>query len=121
NSCVFNVRVEDHEDPRLECPSKIVTTTTGGCDQAVNWTAMATDNCAVTNVACLPASGSTFALGNTIVTCTAWDSSGNHASCSFTIVVEDHEDPVLSCPANVSTNTTGSCAQIVNWPAPEST
>jgi hypothetical protein len=38
-------------------------------------------------VACVPASGGTFAPGTTTVTCTATDGAGNTATCSFTITV----------------------------------
>jgi hypothetical protein len=36
-----------------------------------------TDNCAVTNVTCLPPSSYMFAVGATTVNCTVWDNSGN--------------------------------------------
>jgi hypothetical protein len=38
-------------------------------------------------VVCEPASGSTFAIGDTTVTCTATDASGNEATGSFTVHV----------------------------------
>ncbi len=38
-------------------------------------------------VACLPASGATFPVGTTTVTCTATDASGNHSSTPFTATV----------------------------------
>ncbi|HEX5829095.1 MAG TPA: HYR domain-containing protein [Candidatus Limnocylindrales bacterium] len=38
-------------------------------------------------VGCAPASGSTFTLGTTTVTCTAVDASGNSASATFTVSV----------------------------------
>jgi hypothetical protein len=43
---------------------------------------------AAPTVACAPASGSTFAVGTTTVTCTATDQSRNHSSATFTISVE---------------------------------
>src|SRR4030095_3657494 len=45
------------------------------------------DNCSVSSVVCSPASGSIFPVGTTTVTCTATDSSGNTATCSFTVNV----------------------------------
>ena len=47
----------------------------------------ATDNCAVTNLACIPPSGSTFPVGTNLVTCAALDASGNNAACGFDVVV----------------------------------
>ena len=38
-------------------------------------------------ISCTPASGSTFTLGQTIVTCTAQDASGNTATKTFTVTV----------------------------------
>ena len=38
-------------------------------------------------VGCLPASGSTFPVGSTTVTCTATDDTGNHSSTSFEVNV----------------------------------
>ena len=52
----------------------------------------------ITNVTCIPPSGSTFPVGPTVVTCTAIDSLGNSNSCSFTITVTpDTTPPVIDC------------------------
>ena len=47
----------------------------------------ASDNCAVTSVSCSPPSGSDFPVGETTVTCTATDSSGNQNYCTFTVTL----------------------------------
>ena len=47
-------------------------------------------------VECEPAESAHFALGETTVTCTATDDSGNTSSDSFTVTVVDTKDPVLS-------------------------
>ena len=45
---------------------------------------------------CAPASGSTFALGTTTVTCTASDAAGNAATpTSFSVVVQDTTPPAI--------------------------
>ena len=49
---------------------------------------------------CLPASGSTFALGQTTVTCTAADAHANSATVTFTVAVGDATAPVLKVPRN---------------------
>jgi len=52
----------------------------------------------ITNLTCVPPSGSTFPVGPTVVTCTAIDSLGNSNSCSFTITVTpDVTPPVIDC------------------------
>jgi hypothetical protein len=65
----------------------------------------ATDNYgASVIVTCTPASGSTFALGDTTVTCNAEDTAGNHATqTSFIVHVVDTTPPVpdvASLPTN---------------------
>lgn len=52
----------------------------------------------ITNVVCTPPSGSSFPLGPTIVTCTAYNSLGNSNSCTFTVNVgADTTPPVIDC------------------------
>jgi hypothetical protein len=47
----------------------------------------ASDNCGAATTSCVPASGSTFPVGATTVTCTATDAAGNSATCTFTVTV----------------------------------
>jgi uncharacterized repeat protein (TIGR03803 family) len=49
---------------------------------------MATDDCSGSApVSCVPASGSVFPIGTTLVVCTATDEAGNRAECTFTVTV----------------------------------
>src|SRR5207244_2285789 len=114
-SCSFTVTIEDREAPILVCPTNVTTNTTSDCTQVVAWTTPeATDNCAVIDVICAPASGSPFALGVTTVPCTATDGSGNLSICSFTVTVEDTDLPSLICPLEIVTNAApGQCSQLV--------
>lgn len=48
---------------------------------------VASDDCPGVTVTCNPPSGSNFPVGTTAVTCTATDTSGNHAACSFAVNV----------------------------------
>jgi hypothetical protein len=74
------------------------------------------------NVVCAPASGSTFAKGATIVTCTADDGNGSTNACTFTVTVNDAEKPVLgACPANVGLFTTNSSGANVTYTTPGAT
>jgi hypothetical protein len=101
--------------PEITCPANVVTSTDpGACSAVVNFTATATDTDPVT-VSCTPASGTAFAKGTTTVQCTATDSVGATDSCSFTVTVNDAENPVISCPGNIVTgNDPGQCSAIVN-------
>jgi len=60
---------------------------------------------------CSPASGSTFPLGHTPVTCSAADAAGNHAINSFfDVFVVDTTPPALTVPAEISIVLTTSTA-----------
>lgn len=50
-------------------------------------------------------SGSTFPVGTTTNTFVARDNAGNTSTCSFTVTVNDVEQPTISCPANQTRNT----------------
>ena len=64
---------------------------------------IATTSCGViTNITCVPASGATFPLGTTVVTCTATDSQGNTASCTFNVVVTRDLTPPICPPTSLS-------------------
>ncbi len=116
-SCSFTVAVNDDENPTVTCPANITTNTTPGqCGAAVSYTAPATDNCPGVIVNCTPPSGSFFPVGTTTVSCTATDASGNTESCQFTVTVNDNENPTVSCPANITTNTApGRCDADVSY------
>lgn len=67
-----------------------------------------------TSVTCNPASGSTFALGNTTVTCTATNSAGS-TSGSFLITVADTTGPELDIPTLVEAEATSPAGANVTW------
>jgi HYR domain/Ig-like domain CHU_C associated/Secretion system C-terminal sorting domain/PKD-like domain len=50
-------------------------------------------------------SGSTFPVGTTTNTFVARDNAGNTSTCSFTVTVNDVEQPTITCPANQTRNT----------------
>lgn len=82
------VEAEDHTPPVLTLPSNITVPAMGPTGATVSFTATAVD--AVDGpraVACVPASGTLFAIGVTTVNCTASDSHGNASSGSFTVTV----------------------------------
>ena len=120
-SCSFTVTVNDNQNPSLTCPMNIIANTAAGqCSASVTYTTpTAMDNCPGATVVCLPASGSTFARGVTTVTCTATDAYKNTASCSFTVTVNDNQNPSLTCPMNVNANTAaGQCSASVTYATP---
>ena len=61
------------------------------------------DNCGIAStVNDAPAS---FPLGNTTVTWTVTDNSGNTATCTQVVTVEDNEDPTITCPSDLTVKT----------------
>ena len=93
----FTVAVKDTTAPTLKLDGSKSVEATGSTGAVVTYAATATDivDGSVTP-SCSPASGSTFALGSTSVTCSATDKAGNTASDSFTVTVVDATAPVLS-------------------------
>ena len=74
----FSVTVQDTTAPKLTVPTDMSTTATGADGAKVTYTATATDAVDTDpTVTCTPASGSTFPVGTTTVSCTASDDSGN--------------------------------------------
>ncbi len=64
---------------------------------------------------CAPASGSTFALGSTTITCTATDAHDNTASGTFTVTVQDTTPPALTLPADITTAATSASGAVVTY------
>jgi hypothetical protein len=96
-SCSFDVTVTDPAPPTISCPADIVTECTSAAGAAVSFAAGASDTCsAVDGPNCSRTSGSTFALGSEPVTCSASDTAGNSASCSFGVQVRDTQAPTLA-------------------------
>jgi hypothetical protein len=93
--CTFRVTVIDNQNPVVTCPANITRSNDPGqCGAVVTWpTPVATDNCSGTVVTSSPASGSVFPRGTTTVTVTARDASNNTATCTFTVTVNDTENP----------------------------
>lgn len=89
-SASFDVTVFDGTAPALAgVPGDLAVTTADPAGASVSWPApTATDVVDGDRpVTCAPASGSTFAVGTTTVTCSASDSSGNTASATFDVSV----------------------------------
>ena len=98
NQCTFTVTVVDNQPPVMSCPANIlVNAAAGQCGSNVAFSVTATDNCdgAVAPVS-VPASGSFFSLGVTIVTNTAADTHGNTNQCTFTVTVNDAQPPIIT-------------------------
>ena len=115
--------------PTIICPANIVTNnTTGVCGTTVTFNTAVTGAPAPNLTYTLSGatsgsgsgngSGSLFNVGTTTVTVTATNICGT-ASCSFTVTVNDTENPTITCPASIQANTDpGICAATVVTPNP---
>ena len=100
SSCMFTVTVNDTQPPTIMCPGNITTTAPASCPLAGSTpvsfatpgtaNGQVTDNCPLPPnymAVCTPPSGTSFPVGTTTVTCTATDTSGNTAMCTFPVTV----------------------------------
>lgn len=95
---VFEVE-PDTTPPSLSVPPDTRVETTGSAGAVVSYSVSASDNRDPDPaVVCTPASGSTFAVGTTLVSCTATDASNNSARASFNVNVVAVEPPPSPTP-----------------------
>lgn len=117
-SASFNVTVRDTTAPAVSVPADQVAEATSASGAVMTFSASATD--AVSSplsVVCSPASGDTFALGTTLVTCSTDDAANNHASASFNVTVLDTTAPVVSVPPNQVAEATTAAGAVVTFDA----
>jgi hypothetical protein len=78
----------DKTAPSLTVPANMTVGATSAAGAVVTYTTTATDNLdpSPTKI-CTPASGSTFPIGTTTVSCTATDQAGNSVTKTFTVTV----------------------------------
>ncbi len=89
--------------PVVTVPADITTVATSAAGAVVSFTATATDPEDGNLVpACVPASGSTFPIGPTTVTCTVTDSDDMTDSATFDVIVNDPDAPVITAPGGGS-------------------
>jgi len=117
-SGTFTVTVVDTTGPDVTVPADKTAEATGPDGASVSFTATASDLVdGSTSVTCDPASGSTFALGDTTVTCSSTDAHGNPGSATFTVTVVDTTAPVLQLPPNISQTALSAAGSTVSYSA----
>jgi hypothetical protein len=119
-TATFNVTVRDTTAPAIgNLPGNISAEATSASGAAVTYPSPTGNDNVDGNVpvTCSPASGSTFALGATTVTCSAQDSAGNQATATFSVTVRDTTAPAISVPADITAEATGRDGARVSYPA----
>jgi hypothetical protein len=77
-----------------------------------NWVSGAGNSNAMVPTSNAPA---TYALGANTVTWTVADVAGNMNNCAQTVTVLDNQTPVITCPANITTNATSAAGVAVTF------
>jgi len=109
----FNITVQGK--PVLTLPADITAEATSPLGAAVTFTATAVDPIdGVVPVTCTPASGSTFPLGTTVVTCSATNSIHLTSTGTFNVTIVDTTPPTLIL-TNVTAEATGPSGAIVTF------
>jgi large repetitive protein len=122
-SCVRTITVVDNVAPVIVCPSnQTYVRDAGKCNATVTYTApVGTDVCGATTTQTRGLGpNAVFGLGMTAEEYTVVDASGNVARCVTIVDVMDEDLPEISCPANVTVNSTaGSCGAVVTYAQPQ--
>jgi hypothetical protein len=119
----FEVSVSDNESPQFGSTlgGVSLTTSPGECGSLAFWAEPEfSDNCEISTVVKSHESGDFFQLGETLVTYTLTDGSGNSSSIDFMVQISDTELPVISgLQSGISVvNDIGSCGAAVFWDSP---
>ncbi|MFM2190652.1 MAG: hypothetical protein RL491_1038, partial [Bacteroidota bacterium] len=103
------VTVTDNVNPTITAPSALSANTNSGCTATgvALGTPTTADNCSVASVT--NNAPSAFPLGNTTVTWTVTDGSGNTATATQIVTVTDNVNPTITAPSAVSANTNSGC------------
>jgi len=106
------------QPPVVTVPADQVAEATGPTGAVVTFVASATDpeDGPLTPV-CTPASGATFPLGATTVTCTATDSKGQTKSATFKVTVRDTTPPALTLPGPITVDADATGTAVVTFVA----
>jgi len=106
-TCTQKVTVEDNEKPTITCPADVTVSTDAGICYATEvdlGTPTVDDNCPGVGAPSNDAPAQ-FPKGDTMVTWSVQDAAGNTATCTQTVTVKDNENPMITCPADVTVNT----------------
>ena len=121
SSAQFTATVQDTTAPSIGALPGPVAEATGPGGAIVNWTDPTANDLVDGSVTCVcvPVSGSSFPLGDTIVDVTATDAAGNTASSQFTVTVQDTTAPSLSgVPSDQVVEATGPDGAPAYWTDP---
>jgi hypothetical protein len=111
-SCVSTVTVSDTVSPTITCPGNQIENFDISCQFTLpDYTSLvtATDNCGGSPTVVQSPPASTVISGNTTITMTVTDGSGNTSNCTFDVVPNDATPPVITCPGNQAGTADATC------------
>jgi uncharacterized protein YuzB (UPF0349 family) len=116
----FYVRVRDATPPHVAPHVDVIAEAAGAPGTHVDYGAIATSDVVDGDglATCIPAAGSIFALGTTLVSCGATDASGNGASSSFNVTVRDTTPPIIAAHGDITAEATSASGASVSYTAP---
>lgn len=115
----FQVDVIPNTPPSLVLPGDLTAEASAASGAVVTYAATALDaeDDPDPTPSCSPASGSTFPLGTTTVSCTVADRIGATATGSFVVTVADTTPPDLALPADQTVEATSPSGAVATWAA----
>ena len=114
----FTVTVTDTTGAVVTVPPNATVEATSAAGAIFTFTSSAADVLDGTfATTCTPASGSTFPLGTSTVTCSATDAHGNHSAASFTVAVTETTGPAVTVPANTTVEATSAAGATYSYTA----
>ena len=116
------VTVTDNVKPTITAPADFTVNTNSDCSatDVVLGTPVTADNCSVATVV-NDHESTTYPLGETTVTWTVTDGSGNTATATQKVTVTDNKAPVIVCPADINVFASSADGAVVNYTDPKAT
>ena len=119
----FTIGVVDTTAPTIAAHDDITVEATSASGAVVSYIAPATsdivDGTGTASCTSTPASGGTFPIGTTTVTCNATDAHGNAAiATTFKVIVKDSTPPVIAPHGDITAEATSAAGAVVTYTAP---
>jgi hypothetical protein len=104
----MQIDVVDTTAPAVTAPTDVTAEATSAAGAGVSYSGESAADIVngALNADCLPASGTTFAIGTTTVTCSASDAQLNTGHATFDVNVQDTTAPAVTVPADMTLDAT---------------